>query len=187
MPRMASRVVALMALCAAWAGAAQPSAAGRPLNSEMQAVQRACDAAIRGYSIDAPVDHMLPTHGVYIEGFGAAFITDLNLVALPPLFGFGGHINPAELKRIHDSKVKRLPAVRELLTRMLMDGAKTLNHMSPEESVLLHVNFYYMEIEDRAGLPASMTVQAKKKDLLAAASGKLPLESVSGILKFRAE
>jgi hypothetical protein len=184
---MAPPLVTLMALCAVGAGAAQPSAAGRPPNSEIRAVQSACDAAIRSYSIDAPVDHMLPTHGIYIEGFGAAFITDVNLVALSPLFGFGGHVNPAELKRIHDSKVKRLPAVRELLTRMLMDSAKTLTRMAPEESVLLHVNFYYMDIEDRTGLPASMTVQAKKKDLLAAASGKLPAEAVSGILKFRVE
>ena len=128
-----------------------------------------------------------PTHGIYVEGYGAVFITDVNLVALPPLFGFGGNIAPGVLKRIHDSKLKRLPAVRELLTQMVLGASKTLAHLSPEENILLHVNFYNLDLEDRAGLPKSMSVQGKQKDLLAAAAGKIPGVEVSGILKVRVE
>lgn len=170
------------------ASAAQPGTPlGRPPAAEIEAVQKACDGAIRGYSIDAPMDHLLPTHGVYIESYGAVFITDVNLVSLPPLFGFGGHIAPGEMKRIHDSKVKRLPAVRQLMTQMLLDASKTLTHLRPEESILLHFNFYFMDIEDRTGLPKSMSVQGKKKDLMEAAAGKMPAEAVSGILKVSEE
>ncbi len=168
--------------------AAQPvSAQGRPPAAEIEAEQKACDAAIRGYSIDAPIDHLLPTHGVYVEGYGAVFITDVNLIALSPLWGFGGHIAPGEMKRIHDSKEKRLPAVRELMTQMLLGASKNLTHLAPEESILLHINFYYMSMEDRTGLPKSMTVQGKKKDLLDIGAGKVPAEGVSGILKIREE
>lgn len=168
--------------------AAQPAApAGGPPPAEIEAVQKACDQAIRGYSIDAPLDHLLPTHGVYVDGFGAVFVTDVNLISLPPLWGFGGHIAPGEIKRIHDSKLKRLPAVRQLMTQMLFDASKTLVHLPPDESILLHFNFYSMELEDRTGLPKMMTIQGKKKDLLEAATGKLPAAEVSGILKVKVQ
>ena len=196
MRRPAMLLSSCLALCMTAAFAAHPatqpvSPSGRPPASEIEAVQKACDGAIRGYSIDAPIDHLLPTHGVYAEGFGAVFITDVNLIALSPLWGFGGHIAPGEMKRIHDSKVKRLPAVRELMLQMLLEASKSMPHLTSEESILLHFNFYYMNMEDRTGLPKSMTVQGKKKDLLdvaaAKAAGKVPAEGVSGILKIRVE
>ena len=188
MRHMPTKLFVCLALSVASAAAAQqPSAQGGPPPAEIEAEQKACDAAIRGYSIDAPIDHLLPTHGVYVEGYGAVFVTDVNLIALPPLWGFGGRIAPGELKRIHDSKVKRLPAVRQLMTQMLLDAAKTLIHLKPEESILLHFNFYSMDLEDRTGLPKSMSVQGKKKDLLEAASGKMPAGDDSGILKVRVQ
>lgn len=170
------------------ATAAQPvSTQSGPPASEMGAEQKACDGAIRAFSIDAPVDQLLPTHGTYVEGYGAVFVTDVNLISLPPLWGFGGHIAPGEFKRIHDTKLKRLPAVRQLMTQMLLDASKSLTHLTPDEGILLHFNFYYLDQEDRGGLPKSMSVQGKKKDLLDAAAGKVPAEGVSGILKVRVE
>ena len=117
----------------------------------------------------------------------ASFFTDVNLVALPPLFGFGGHIAKGELARIHDSKIKRLPEVRKLMTQMLLAASGTLVSLQPDESILLHLNFYSLELEDRTGLPKSMSVQGKKRDLLDAAARKLPVDSVSGMLKVRVE
>jgi len=176
-----------LSLSLAAAAGAQPASplSGPPL-SEMEAVQKACDGAIRGYSLDAPIDHILPTHGIYVEGYGAVFVTDVNLVSLPPLFGFGG-IAPAEYKRIHDSKVKRLPEVRTLMIQMILGASKTLVHLTPDESILIQVNYYYMQREDRTGLPKSISVQGKKKDLLEAVERKTPAEAVSGILKIRVE
>lgn len=169
---------------AAKAQPAQPPSG--PSASEMEAVDKACDASIRGFSIDKPLDHLLPTHGVYIEGYGAVFVTDVNLVALPPLFGFG-HVNKTDLARIHESKVKRLPEVRKLMAQILLAASGTLAHLPPDEHILLHINFYSMNGEDRTGLPSAISVQGKKKDLLDAAARKAPDDLVSGILKVRVE
>ncbi len=185
-----------LALCliltAASAAAAQPASqpasplSGPPLK-EIEAVAKACDGAIRGYSIDKPLDHLLPTHSVYVDGYGLVFVTDVNLVSLPPLFGFGGRISKEELTRIHDSKVKRLPEVRKLMTQMVLTASGMLTHLSPDESILLQVNFYSQDFEIRTGLPRSMSVQAKKKDLVEAAAGKSLDDTNSGILKVRVE
>jgi len=186
--RHAPRSLCLCLSLSLAAVAAQPAAAPKSQPAtELEATQKACDGAIRAFSIDSPVDHLLPTHGVYVEGYGAVFITDVNLISLPPLWGFGGHIAPGEFKRIHDTKLKRVPAVRQLMTQMLLDASKSLTHLTPDESILLQLNFYYLDQEDRGGLPKSMSVQGKKKDLLEAAAGKVPAGGLSGILKIRVE
>ncbi len=172
---------------AAAAAKAQPAApvSGLPA-AEIDAVDKACDASIRGFSIDKPLDHLLATHGVYVEGYGAVFITDVNLVALPPLFGFG-KINNVDLARIHESKVKRLPEVRKLMGQIVLAASGTLAHLSPDESILLHFNFYSMATEDHTGLPKSISVQGRKRDLLDAVARKAPDDFVSSILKVRVE
>lgn len=186
------RALAVCLMLTAAAAASQPvpqsvSSSGGPAAAEIEAVEKACDGSIRGYSIDAPLDHLLPTHGVLVEGYGAVFVTDVNLVSLPPLFGFGGRIAKGELARIHDSKSKRLPEVRKLMTQILLAASGTLAHISPDEHILLQFNFYSMDLEDRTGLPKLMSVQGKKKDLLDAAARKMPDDQVSGILKVRVE
>ncbi len=180
-----------LVLTAAAARASQPAATTSPSSgasvAEITAVEKAFDASIRGYSIDAPFDQLLPTHGIPVEGYGLVFVTDVNLVSLPPLFGFGGRIEKSEIARIHESKLKRLPAVRQLMTQMLLAASGMLSHLSPDENILLQFNFYSQQFEDRTGLATSMSIQGKKKDLMDAAAKKLPAESVSGILKVRVE
>ncbi len=184
--------VCLMLTAAVAAGAARSgSQTAAPLSgppaSEIEAVAKACDGSIRGYSIDAPLDHLLPTHGIYVEGYGAVFVTDVDLVSLPPLFGFGGHVTKADLARIHDGKLKRLPDVRKLMVQMLQGAAGMLAHLQPDEAILLQFNFYSLDMEDRTGLPKSMSVQGKKRDLLDAAARKQALDAASGLVKVRVE
>jgi hypothetical protein len=170
------------------AAAAQPVAvhAGMP-QADVAIAEKICNAAIRSYSIDAPMDHLLPAHGVYVEGFGVVLITDVNLVALPPLFGFTGGVTDKDKLRIHDSKVKRFPAVRELFARVTADMAGGLERLSPEENVLLRVNFYNFEFENKNDLPKRLTIYGRKKDLVdSVRKGSLP-GALSGILKVTVE
>jgi hypothetical protein len=164
--------------------AAQPGAvrAGLP-HVDVAIAEKICDAAIRGYSIDAPIDHLLPTHGVYVEGYGVVLITDVNLISLPPLFGFAGGVTDKDKAQIHDSKVKRFPAVRELFARVAADVASGLERLPPEESVLLRVNFYNFEFEKKNDLPKRLTISGRKKDLVSAIGQGSQPGALSGILK----
>ena len=66
------------------------------------------------------------------------------------------------------------------------EAAKSLEHVKPEESVAIHLGLYYMEAEDRGGLPAAITLQAKRRDLLAAAKANAPRAQAT-FLKTRIE
>ena len=184
----ATRALAFALVLALGTAAAQPVAvhAGLP-QSDVAIAEKICDAAIRSYSIDAPIDHLLPAHGVYVEGYGVVLITDINLVALPPLWGFAGGVTDKDKARIHETKVKRFPAVREMFTRVAASVADGLERLSPEESVLLRVNLYNFEFENKNDLPKRLTISGRKKDLVdAARKGSLPV-ALSGILKVTVE
>jgi hypothetical protein len=184
----AMRALAFALALALEASAAQPAAAHAGLpQSDVAIAEKICNAAIRSYSIDAPIDHLLPAHGVYVEGYGVVLITDVNLVALPPLFGFAGGVTDKDKARIHDSKVKRLPAVRDLLAHVTAEMAGGLERLSPEENVLLRVNFYNFEFENKNDLPKRLTISGRKKDLVdAVRKGSLPA-ALSAILKVTVE
>lgn len=183
-----TRAVAFAILAALEAAAAQPEAAHSGLQqADVAVAEKLCDAAIRGYTIDSPIDHLVPTHGVYAEGYGVVLITDINLVALPPLFGFAGGITDSDKTRIHDGKVKRLPAVRELFARVVADVAVKLERLSPEENVLLRVNFYNLPFEHQNDLPKRLTISGRKKDLAAAVRKGSQPGALSGILKVTVE
>jgi hypothetical protein len=168
--------------------ARQPGAAKLALSNEIQQVEALTDRALRGYSIDNPIDPMTPTHGVYAEGFGVVFITDVNLTVISPLWGFGGVPSKEEINRIRESKLRKLPGFKDFMTTLLINAATRLDQLKPDESILLHVRFYYMEkMEDRSGLPTFLTVQAKRQDLLDAADGKIQRAALIGLLKTKSE
>lgn len=177
-----------LTLALATASAAQTtSPQAGPATSEISTVEKFCDGAIRGYSLDAPLDHLLPTHGTYIDGYGAVFFTDVNLVTLPPLFGFGTGITKDDISRIHEGKIKRLPAVKELLQHILLGLPNLLPHLQAEESILLHVRFYSAAFEDRSGLPSRISISGKKKDLQDIVAGKIAGQALQAALKMKAE
>jgi hypothetical protein len=180
--------LAFVSALALEARAAQPGAGRAQLpQADVAIAEKICNAAIRGYSIDAPMDHLLPAHGVYVEGYGVVLITDVNLVALPSLYGFAGGVTEKDKTQIHDSKVKRFPAVRELFVRVAVDMASGLDRLPPEESVLLRVNFYNFEFEKKNDLPKRLTISGRKKDLVdALRPGSLP-GALDSILKVTVE
>ena len=180
--------LAFVSALALEAGAVQPGAGRAGLSqADVAIAEKICNAAIRGYSIDAPIDHLLPAHGVYVEGYGVVLITDVNLVALPSLYGFAGGVTEKDKMQIHDSKVRRFPAVRELFVRVAAEMASGLDRLPPEESVMLRVNFYNFEFENKNDLPKRLTISGRKKDLVdALRPGSLP-GALDSVLKVAVE
>jgi hypothetical protein len=73
------------------------------------------------------------------------------------------------------------------MTQMVLSASGMLTQMSPDEQILLRFNFYSLDLEQRTGLPKFMSVQGKRKDLLQAATGRMPESILSGILKVTVE
>src|ERR1039458_4981364 len=169
-------------LLAGLASAQTAAPAAGPSRAELKAVERLCDKAIETYGIDS-IEQITHARALYIEGYGVVISFEVNLSRVSPLIGFGGGVTPAQKDRIRESKLKRLPEFRQFLEGQLLDSVKLLDHLSPEEKLLLTGGFDHSNVTDSDGLPDSISLTARKKDLLDAALGRIARDQLLRILK----
>lgn len=180
-------LAACLFLVAAGLGSAQTAApAAGPPRAEVRAVERLCDKAIETYGIDT-IEQITHARALYIEGYGVVIGFEVNLAKVSPLVGFAGGLSKAQKDRLRDNKLKRLPEFRQFLEGLLLESVKPLEHLSLEEHLLVNVNFVYTDYEDSSGLPDSISLTARKKDLLDAAEQKLPRDQFLRIVKVKVE
>ena len=175
-------LLTLTGLAAAQTAAPLPA----PLRAEVKAVERLCDKAIDNYSIDT-IEQITHARALHIEGYGVLISFEVDLARVSPLIVFGGGVTQAQKERIRENKLKRFPEFRQFLEGLLLEAVKPLEHLSAEENLLVSVSFDYANYEDRGGLPETISISAKKKDLLDAVERKTPREQLAGILKVNVE
>ncbi len=166
---------------------AQSAAAlGGPPRAEVKAVERLCDKALANYAIDT-IDQVTHARALYIEGYGVLITFEVDLSRVSPLVGFAGGLSKAQRDKIRENEVKRLPEFRQFVQGLAVEAVKPLEHLSPQEHLMVHVDFDYSPYEDREGLPDALSLTATKKDLAGAAERKTPADRLSGILKVKME
>ena len=163
--------------------AAPPSG---PSRAELRSVERLCDKAMETYAIDT-IEQMTHARALWIEGYGVLITMDVNLTRVSPLIGFAGGLSKAQKDRIRENKQKRLPEFRAFLEGMLLEATRPLEHLSADDHLMLSVDLIYAPYEDSAGMPTTLSIVAKKKDLLEAAERKTPSDQLAGILKVKME
>jgi hypothetical protein len=171
--------IAVLALCALPGG----SKADRPKVSRamIKGMEEGLDNRLqRLWSNDPdPVQVIGLTQGVYINGYGAVFMTELNLAPAPGITPFHPKVTADEVKRIHDRKLARISELKNVMTDMLLGTAKSLDAMPPAEQVTLGVSLFYWNWENSTGLPSQIVMHAPRGVLLEgkpAASAKLITE-----------
>jgi len=120
---------------------------------------------------DNPVQVVGLTQGAYINGYGAVFMSELNLATGPTISPFHPNISPDEVKHIHEKKVARLAQLKATMQQMLVDSAKSMDPVPADEEFALGISFFYWTWENREGLPAQIVMHAPKKQLLEAKAG----------------
>jgi len=113
-----------------------------------------------------PVQVVGLTQGAYIPGYGAVFMSELNLATGPTISPFHPNISPDEVRRIHEKKVARLAQLKATMQQMLADSAKSMDPVPADEQIALGISFFYWNWENREGLPAQIVMHAPKKMLL---------------------
>jgi hypothetical protein len=115
---------------------------------------------------DDQVDILGTTRGLYLEGYGTVFTTEVSLILTPALTPFRPEMKAQDVKRIHDRKLKRLPIVRQAMKEMMMAAANALDAMPQRDQIVLSLRFLYQPWEDTTGLPSQIVMQADRASLL---------------------
>ncbi len=158
------RLVCIL-LCAAFSVAA----ADKPQVSRnmMAAMEKSVDQRVSRLWDDNPFVLIGPTRGVYLEGYGAVFTAEVNLVVGPTLL-MRPYVTKDEKDRHRQKKIARLPQLKAALLQALADSAASLDTVPSDEQIVIAVFISRYPWEEPDGLPAEVMMQAPKRKLLEA-------------------
>jgi hypothetical protein len=161
-----------------FAGPEAPSAShARITRAALASIERTCDSRLERPTPDS--FYLLGTaRGVYLEGYGVVFSTELNLIVSPNLSPFHQSFTPIEKARIHDRKVQRLPVLKQQMRELLVASAVSLENLPPSEQVVLAVTLFHYSWEDYTGLPSQIVMQAERGKLLSNATRETAIRTV---------
>jgi hypothetical protein len=155
---------------------APPASHPRVARAVIATVEKSCDGRFaRSYD---SFDLLGTTRGVYLEGYGAVFSTELNLIVSPNVSPFRQSFSKIEITRIHDRKVQRLPVLRQQMREMLIASAASLENLPPSEQVVLAITLFHYSWEDYSGLPSQVVMQAERQKLLSNATRESAIRTV---------
>lgn len=155
-------------------GDPKPAAVRIPLSAFVN-LERTFDGKIAALGGDnyGPVDLLGATRGIYLDGYGAVFTTELGLVQTPTINPFNSTITDAQKTRVHSAKVTRLPALRKATVEAVQAMAAALTQVPDTQQIILAVRLDYASWENTSGLPGLIVAKADRRSALA---GKIDLQ-----------
>jgi len=116
---------------------------------------------------NTPVDLLGASRGVYLEGYGAVFTSEMSLLRAPSISPFHTTISKEEMEQVHQKKVERLPKLREAMKEMVKSAARSLFLIPEGQQIVVAVRLDYLQWENTSGLPGLILMRADRKSALA--------------------
>jgi len=114
-------------------------------------------------------DLLGPARGTYLEGYGALFTFEVDLVnagglALTP---FRPRVTPAEMAVLQERKSKKLPELRDAMRGLMVDAGTALAGMPANEHIAMEaILFSYSWEENTRQIPRRILMSAQRQKLL---------------------
>jgi hypothetical protein len=153
-------VVAVFALTAATAGP-------RVSRGTLASMEKSLDERIQHLWDDTPYLLLGSTRGVYLEGYGAVFTAEVNLV-MNPVSLMSSRLSKDDIAKVRQKKLDRLPALKKVLRESMVSMAASLDTVPGEEQIAIVAFIDHYPWEDVTGVPVQITLTAQKKKLLEA-------------------
>ena len=142
-------------------------------------MEKSFDSRVARLSQDNPFVLLGPTRGVYLEGYGAVFTAEINLVSEPAaLMMFRPQLTKEEIEQHRQKKLARLPQLRQAMRQSLVDSAASLDTVPAEERVVIVALLSKYPWEDTTGVPQQIMMQASKKSLVEQRNNAATLDTV---------
>ena len=113
-----------------------------------------------------PLDILGGTRGLYVEGYGTVFTTELSLVVTPGITPFRQTIPEDLILKVHQRKLAHLPQLEDLMKDLIKVSALTLNPLPEDQKIMYAVRVRYLSYENTDGLPAQIVMTADKKSAI---------------------
>ena len=147
------------------------SAPPRITRAAVAAMEKSFDRRLQLVGIEDPFYILGDTRGIYLDGVGVIFSTELNLIAAANESPFRPAYTREEIEKIRLRKVQRLDSLKQNMREMLISSAASMDAINGDEQIVLGVTLFYFAWENTNGLPRQVVMQAPKKALLEAMHG----------------
>jgi len=175
------RLAAVLAAALATA-ALTPAQTPRVSRAALAGFESKLDRTLSKGDVTDPYDLLGSARGVYLPGYGAVFTAELNLV-FTLITPFHPEMTASDFQRLHDKKLKKLPALKQAMRQMLIDAAAALETAPPSEQIVLGVTLYYRNSELKDQLPAQIVMQAPRQALLDFKAGRTQSAQLDAVLR----
>jgi hypothetical protein len=129
-------------------------------------LEKVFDTRLEAADAKDPLDVWCSTRGLYVEGLGTVFTTELGLIVTPGMYGFLPKIPDDVIKQVHQRKLKHIPQLEDLMKDLMKVSAQTLTPLPDDQKIVYAVRVRYLICEDTTGLPAQITMTADKKSVI---------------------
>jgi hypothetical protein len=148
------------------------------------AVEKSIDEKFSARTGD-PYDVLGNARGTYLEGYGALFTTELDLVNTGPLTlsPFKPSISKEEVATTRDRKLKKLVILRENMRTLMVNASGTLEGLPPNEHVAMEAVLLYFPWEESKGMPRRVFMSAEKQKLLNAKAAHAGQPELAAIIE----
>jgi hypothetical protein len=119
--------------------------------------------------------------GMYVEGVGVVFSTDISLVYTAIANPFQQTFSPEQKQRVHEKKLKQVPILIEQMRQTVVRSAGSLDALPMKENVIVGATIGYQSWEDKSDLPSQIVVQAQKQKILEAKLNKTSTDSMISV------
>ena len=173
------RYLAGAGICAALAIAAAAGVSRVALH----AVELSFDKRIQTLSTDIPFELLGSTRGVYLEGYGAVFTTEVNLSQSANISPFQLTIPKEYAAKLRLRKMDRVPVLKRSMQEEMLAMASALDGVPPREQIVVGVTLFYFKWENTGNLPAQIIMQAERQKLLDVQLGRARRDSLASIIR----
>ncbi|HEY1339921.1 MAG TPA: hypothetical protein VGF59_20555 [Bryobacteraceae bacterium] len=145
----------------------------RPARSTIAGLEKAFDEGLATADAKDPFDILGTTRGIYLDGYGTVFTTEVSLIVTPGISAFKPKFSDAEKAAIKQRKQAHLAVLKALMTEMLRVSANTLNTAPAGDKIVLSVRLQYYPWEDTTAMPTQIVMTADRQSAMA---GKVQTE-----------
>jgi hypothetical protein len=135
-------------------------------------------------NISDPYDLLGPARGTYLEGYGAVFTVQMNLVLLPALRVSPFNPNSGkEITELHDRKARKLEDLKATMRDLMTGASKVLPGLPPQERIVMEAFLFNYSWEQSRGLPHRVMLTAYKQKLLDAVNRHATPEEMAALFQ----
>jgi len=143
----------------------------RVTRAMVKAIEASMDNQLTGLWPGDPIQVLGLTQGAYIGGYGAVFMSEVNLSPGAGITPFHPALTKNDVARIRDKKLSRLPGLKQLMQQMLLNSAVLLETVPASEQITVGITLFYWHGESTDGLPSQIVMHAPRRVLASVKSG----------------